>query len=183
MPSGVRSAVWLTVTAVASLIALVAASSAPAAPHVVDCALSAQSGMTQFDEDRDYVRGPFSLVTLARLMPRLSQASYLPRDGRLKGIKLPVGLRAGHTATLRIHPGQRRHAALLYGLQPTYTDHSVLAGDAAVTFKPCAADTAGPVTAWAGALNVTGPGCIRLQVLTDGARRRDIRLPLGRPCR
>lgn len=162
----------------------VTASSAQTPPPVVGCALRTGS-VTPFEQRRDIVRGPFALVTLARLMPRLSRQSYRPRAGRLKGIKLPVGVRAGHTATLRISPGQREHAALVYGLQPEPTadyDHGVLHGDEAVTFKPCTGDTAGPVSGWAGALNVTGPRCIRLQVWTDGARRPDIRLPLGRRC-
>ena len=181
-----RASVWPTLMIVVLVAAFWTMPSAQAAPPVVDCSMRVEPSPTPFDRRYDIVRGPFALVTLARTMPRLSHASYRPSAGRLKGIKLPVGVRAGHTATLRISPSQRDHAALLYGLQPTPTDdydHSVLHGDEAVTFKACAADTAGQVTGWPGSLGVTGSRCIRLQVWTDGARRPDIRLPLGRRCR
>lgn len=145
--------------------------------------------MKSFNSRRDVVRGPFALVTVAGDMPRLSRASYRPRAGRLAGVKLPVGLRPGHRATLRVTPAQRGHAALLYRNQ-TRDASRVRDGDQAVAFEPCPTDapafiggTVGPITGWAGALIVTGPRCIRLEVRVDGDRRPDIRLPLGRRCR
>jgi hypothetical protein len=160
-----------------------------AAPPVVGCATHVEPSLNRFNRRRDVIRGPFALVTLARDMPRLSQASYRPRAGRLAGVKLPIGLGAGHRATLRVSPAQREHAALLYRHQ-TQRANRVPDGDQAVTFKSCPADTpaftggtVGPITGWAGELIVTGPRCVRLELLVDGERRPDIRLPLGRRCR
>lgn len=160
-----------------------------AAPPVVDCAAHVEPSVKRFNRRRDVIREPFALVTVARDMPRLSRASYRPRAGRLAGVKLPIGLRAGHSATLRVSAVHREHAALLYRDQ-TRLANRVEDGDEAVNFKPCQADTpafsggtVGPITGWAGALIVTGPRCIRLELRVDGERRPDIRLPLGRRCR
>lgn len=162
---------------------------AEATPPIVDCATHVEPSVERFEPERDVVRGPFALVTVRSDLPRLSRASYQPRAGRLAGIKLPVGLHTGHTATLQISTHQRKRAALLYRDQ-TRTANRVKDGDAAVSFEPCSADTpaflggtVGPITGWAGALIVTGPGCFRLKLHTDGKRRSDIRLPLGRRCR
>lgn len=103
-------------------------------------------------------------------------------------MKLPVGLRAGHAARLRVSTAQREQAALVYG-RLNRTARRVQDGESAVSFKPCEADapafsggTVGSLTGWAGGLIVTGPRCIRLELLVDGTRRPDIRLPLGRRC-
>jgi hypothetical protein len=158
-------------------------------PPVVDCATRAEPSIASFDPERDIVRGPFALVTVARDLPRLSRASYRPRGGRLAGVKLPVGLRDGHTATLSVAPAQRAHVALMYR-EATRDATSITEGDDAVSFRPCPAatpafsgGTVGPVTGWAGELMVTGPRCVRLELRVDGERRRNIRLPLGRRCR
>lgn len=161
---------------------------------VVSCAARAEPSVKEFDRRRDIIRGPFALVTLARDLPRLSRASYRPRGGRLKGVKLPVGLRAGHRATLRVSAAQSKQAALLYRPK-TRAANRIQDGDQAVTFNPCQPETpafstgvasggtVGPITGWAGSLIVTGPRCVRLELRVDGERQPDIRLPLGRPCR
>jgi hypothetical protein len=102
---------------------------------------------------------------------------------------MPVGLRAGHQATLRVFAAQRHHVALLYRHE-TQNAKRIRDGDRAVIFKSCRADTpafsggtVGPITGWAGALVLTGPRCVRLVLRVDGRRRPDIRLPLGRRCR
>lgn len=168
-------------------------------PPVVGCAARAEPSVKRFGRRRDVIRGPFALVTLARDLPLLSRASYRPSNGRLPVVKLPVGLRAGHTATLSVAPNQRPYAALTYR-EETRDARGVQDGDRAVAFKPCRADTpafgaavprrlgalsggiVGPITGWAGALILTGPRCIRLEVRVDGQRQPDIRLPLGRRC-
>lgn len=159
------------------------------APPVVGCAARVEPSVEGFDGRRDVIRGPFAFVTLARDIPALSRASYRPRHGRLAGVKLPVGLRAGHRATLRVKASQRHDAALLYRGR-TRNANRIQDGDRAVTFKPCQPDepgfsggTVGPLTGWAGSLIVTGPRCIRLEVYVDGRRHSDVRLPLGRRCR
>jgi hypothetical protein len=156
---------------------------------VIACATRAEPGVARFDPKRDVVRGPFALVTIKRELPRLSGASYRPSAGRLPVVKLPVGLRAGHRSTLRVPATQRAHAALLFR-QQTRNANRIQDGDRAVTFSPCPPDTpalsggtVGRITGWAGALMLTGPGCIRLKLRVDGRRRPDLRLPLGRPCK
>ena len=165
-----------------------AAADPGAGAPVVDCASHVEPSLERFMRGRDTVRGPFALVTSAGTLRRLSGESYRPKRGRDSGAKLPVALRAGHRATLRVSPAQRRHAGL------TFTDrtrgaHRVAGADQTVVFEPCAADTpafsggvVGPITGWAGAIIVSGPRCIRLQLWVDGERARDIRLPLGRRC-
>lgn len=162
---------------------------AAATPPVVGCATRAEPSVRRFTRQRDVIRGPFALVTVARGLPRLSRRSYRPRDGRLPSIKLPVGLRAGHKATLSVAPNQRAYAALAYR-EETRDARRIEQGHEAVAFKPCPADTpafhgggtVGTITGWAGALIITGPRCIRLQLRVDGKRRPDIKLPLGRRC-
>jgi len=156
---------------------------------LVGCAARAEPNLKRFSRERDVVRGPLALVTIARDLPRLSRASYRPRDRRFPGVKLPVGLRAGHSATLSVAPNQRAHVALIYR-EETHDATRIGSGDAAVAFKSCPADTpaftggtVGPITGWAGALMITAPRCIRLQVRVDGRRQPDIKLPLGRRCR
>jgi hypothetical protein len=168
-------------------VARAAADPGPGAP-VVDCASHAEPSLERFVRGRDTIRGPFALVTSASTLRRLRGESYRPRRGRDAGVKLPVALRAGHRATLRVSPTQRRHAAL------TFTDGTrgarrVADADQTVVFEPCAAGApafsggaVGPITGWAGAMLVSGPRCIRLQLWVDGERARDIRLPLGRRC-
>jgi hypothetical protein len=155
---------------------------------VIACATRAEPSVARFDPKRDMVRGPFALVTIKRELPRLSGASYRPSAGRLPVVKLPVGLRAGHRATLRVPATQRAHAALIFR-HGTRNAKRIQDGDRAVTFSPCPPDTpafsgatVGRTTGWAGALMVTGPRCIRLKLRVDGRRRPAIRLPLGRPC-
>ena len=159
------------------------------APPVIGCAKRAEPSPDRLDGRRDIVRGDAALVTVARDLPQLSRASYRPRAGRLAAIKLPVGVRAGHAATLAVAASDRRHAALIYR-DATRNSRRIADGDAAVTFRACAADTpafsggtVGPITGWPGALIVSGPRCIRLRLSVDGERRADIRLPLGRRCR
>src|SRR3954468_15042360 len=162
---------------------------APGAPvPVIACAMRAEPSLARFDPKRDMVRGPFALVTIKRELPRLSGASYRPGAGRLPVVKLPVGLRAGHRATLRVPASQRAHAALIFR-QQTRNANRIQDGDRAVAFSPCppytpafSGGTVGRITGWAGALTLSGPRCIRLRVRVDGRRRPDIRLPLGRPC-
>jgi hypothetical protein len=156
---------------------------------VIGCASRAEPSIKRFSRQRDLVRGPFALVTVARDLPRLSQGAYRPRGGRIPGIKLPVGLRTGHTATLSVAPSQRNHASLIYR-EETRDSKRAQEGDQAVAFKPCRPDTpafhegtVGPITGWAGHLILNGPRCIRLQVRVDGERQPDIRLPLGQRCR
>ena len=168
-------------------VARTAADPGAGAP-VVDCASHAEPSLERFVRGRDTIRGPFALVTSASTLRRLRGESYRPRRGRDAGVKLPVALRAGHRATLRVSPAQRRHAAL------TFTDRTrgarrVAEADQTVVFEPCAADApafsggvVGPITGWAGAMLVSGPRCVRLQLWVDGERSRDIRLPLGRRC-
>jgi hypothetical protein len=170
------------------VVSAVVAVPAGAAPPVVGCANRAEPSVERFERQRDVIRGSFALVTVARDLPRLSQASYRRRAGRLAGIKLPVGLRLGHTATLSIAPSQRGHASLTYRPEARVAGR-IEDGDNVVAFRSCRADTpaftgktVGPTTGWAGALNLTGPRCIRLQVRVDGRRQPDIRLPLGRQC-
>jgi hypothetical protein len=162
---------------------------AAATGPVVGCDDRAEPTVNGFSRKRDVVRGPFALLTVARDLPRLSRASYRPRNGQLATVKLPAGLRAAHRATLRVAPRQRRYAALSYR-SATRTAATVQAGDQAVTFIPCTPDTpafsgggtVGSTTGWAGNLVVTGPRCLRLQVRVDGRRQPDIALPLGRRC-
>jgi hypothetical protein len=165
-----------------------AARGASASP-VIACAARVEPSVARFDPNRDVVRGPFALVTIKRELPRLSGASYRPSAGRLPVVKLPVGLRAGHRATLRVPATQRAHAALMFRRATRNADRTQ-DGDRAVTFSPCPPDTpafsggtVGRVTGWAGALMLTGPRCIRLKLRVDGRRRPDLRLPLGRPCK
>jgi hypothetical protein len=160
-----------------------------ASAPVIACATRVEPGVARFDSKRDVVRGPFALVTIKRELPRLSGASYRPSDGRLPVVKLPVGLRAGHRATLRVPATQRAHAALIFR-QETRSANRIQDGDRAVRFSPCPPDTpafsggtVGRTTGWAGALMVTGPRCVRLKLRVDGRRRPDLRLPLGRPCK
>ena len=40
----------------------------------------------------------------------------------------------------------------------------------------------GPYTFWAGAVMADAPRCVRLETFVDGVRRRDLRIPVGRPC-
>jgi len=157
-------------------------------PPVVGCAARAEPSVERFDRRRDVIRGAFALVTVERDMPRLSRASYRPRAGWLAGAKLPVGVRAGHKAELRVSAAGRDHAALLYR-EATRDANRIDDGDVAVVFEPCRADapafsggTVGSITGWAVALIVTGPQCVRLEVWVDGTRRPDILLPLGRRC-
>jgi hypothetical protein len=156
---------------------------------VVTCATRAEPSVARFDPKRDVVRGPFALVTIKRELPRLSGASYRPGAGRLPVVKLPVGLRAGHRATLRVPASQRAHAALIFR-QQTRNANRIQDGDRAVAFSPCppytpafSGGTVGRITGWAGALLLTGPRCIRLKLRVDGRRRPDLRLTLGRPCK
>jgi len=162
---------------------------AEAAPPVVNCVTHVEPSVKRFDPRRDIVRGPFALVTVRSDLNLLSRASYEPRGGRLAAVKLPIGLRAGHRATLSISTSQRGRAALIYR-ERTHSANRVKDGDEAVSFEPCSADTpafsggvVGPITGWAGAMIVTGPGCIRLRLRVDDQRRPDIRLPLGHRCR
>ena len=162
--------------------------SAAQAP-VVGCAERAEPSIRRFERRRDVIRGRFALITIQRDLPRLSRARYRPIAGRLPGIKLPVGVRARHEATLRVAASQRRHVALIHRHE-TQDARRIRDGDRAVTFTSCPADmpgfsggTVGPITGWAGALIMSGPRCVRLEVRVDGERRPDIRLPLGRPCR
>lgn len=161
---------------------------AAAQPPIVDCDTHVEPGLKRFDAARDTIRGPFAVITTARDVARRPASSFRPRRGRLQGAKLPVGLRAGSRATLRVSPAQRAHAALLFRAQ-TRDASRIADGDQAVTFDPCAPDTpafsggtVGPITGWAGALIVTGPRCVRLQLRVDGRRQPDILLPLGRRC-
>ena len=180
----------LTAVAALSLWVSTGAQAAMAAtPPVVGCAAHVEPSIERFDPERDIVRGPFALVTVARDLPRLSRARYRPSNGRPAGIKLPIGLRAGHRATLSVHPAQREHVALIHRTD-THGADRVREGDSAIAFEPCPADTpgfsggtVGPVTGWAGALILDGPRCVRLEVRADGKRLRDVRLPLGRRCR
>jgi hypothetical protein len=168
-----------------------AAEEAPApAPPIVDCATHVEPSVEKFDKRRDIVRGALALVTLRRDLRRSEKASFRPVKGRLAGVKLPIGVRADHSATLRVSAGHRRHAALIHR-DETRDANRIADGDRAVTFVPCAADvpafsgegTVGPITGWAGALIVTGARCVRLGVTVDGKRKPDVRLPLGRRCR
>ena len=192
LPDGVGA---LVLGAVAIVVARTSTGSsdggeaAAAAPPVVGCAMRAERSVKRFARRRDVIRGPFALVTVARDLPRLSQRSYRPRDGRLSGVNLPVGLRVGHSATLGVAPNQRAYAALAYR-EETRDARRIQNGDEAVAFKPCPADTPAfdggtvdTITGWAGALIIAGPRCVRLQVRVDGQRRSDIELPLGRRCR
>lgn len=155
---------------------------------IIGCAARAEPSPKRFERRRDVVRGDFALITIARGLPQLAGNSYRPQGGRLAGIKLPVGVRAGHAATLRVGVSDRRHAALIFR-HATRDARQVADGDQVVTFNPCRASTpgfsdgvVGPITGWPGALIVTGPRCIRLQLRVDGRRLADIRLPLGRRC-
>src|SRR3954451_23172131 len=126
---------------------------------VIACATRVGPSVARFDPKRDMVRGPFALVTIKRELPRLpGGASYRPSAGRLPVVKLPVGLRAGHRATLRVAAAQRAHAALIFR-QQTRNANRIQDGDRAVTFSPCPPDTpalsggsVGRTTGWAGAL-------------------------------
>src|SRR4051794_8475922 len=69
---------------------------------VIGCATRTEPSVARFDPKRDVVRGPFALVTIKRDLPRLVRAPNRPSAGRLPVVKLPVGLRAGHRATLRV---------------------------------------------------------------------------------
>lgn len=166
-----------------------ASSAAAAATPVVGCRQHVEPSIPRFDPARDIVRGTFALVTVRRDLPRLSQASYRPRNGRSAGIKLPIGLHAGRRATLSVPAAHRDHVGLVYR-QTARTATRPRQADGAVTFASCPAGTpafssdgiVGPVTGWAGALIVSGPRCVRLEVRIDGRRQRDIRLPLGRRC-
>lgn len=145
--------------------------------------------MREFKPAHDLIREEFALLTLRRNMPQLRRASYRMRAGRLPGVKLPVGLRTGHTATLRVSPQQSDRVSLIYRREAQRA-RQVRGGDQAVRFRSCPAETpafshrgkVGPLTGWAGALRVSGPLCVRLQVQVDGEPREEIRLPLGRPC-
>src|SRR4051812_29870568 len=77
-----------------------AALGASASP-VITCGTHVEPSVARFDPKRDLIRGPFALVTIKRELPRLSGASYRPNAGRLPVVKIPVGLRSGHRATLR----------------------------------------------------------------------------------
>jgi hypothetical protein len=165
-----------------------AALGASASP-VITCATHVEPSVARFDPKRDVIRGHFALVTIKRELPRPSGASYRPNAGRLPVVKIPVGLRAGHRATLRVSATQRVHAALLFRRETQNADR-IQDGDRAVRFSPCppgtrafSGGTVGRITGWAGALMLTGPRCIRLKLRVDGRRRPDIRLPLGRPCK
>ena len=181
----------LLVLAPIGAAAVLATGGSPAAAQVpiVGCAERAEPSIDRFERQRDVIRGRFALITIQRDLPRLSRARYRPRAGRLPGIKLPVGVHARHEATLRVAGSQRRHVALIYRHE-THHAQRVRDGDRAVTFRSCPADTrgfsggtVGPITGWAGALIMSGPRCVRLEVRVDGERRPDIRLPLGRRCR
>lgn len=161
---------------------------AAARQPVIDCATHVEPSLKGFDAARDTIRGPFAVITTARDVARRPASSFRPRRGRLAGAKLPVALRAGHRATLRVSPGQRAHATLLFRKQ-TRSASRITDGDQAVTFKPCdpvapafSGGSVGAITGWAGALIVTAPRCIRLELRIDGRRQHDIRLPLGRRC-
>ena len=155
---------------------------------VVGCASHAEPSLERFVRGRDTIRGPFALVTSASTLRRLRGESYRPKRGRDASVKLPVALRAGHRATLRVSPAQRRDAALMF-TDRTRGARRVADADRTVVFEPCAADApafsggvVGPITGWAGGMIVSGPRCVRLQLWIDGERSRDIRLPLRRRC-
>jgi hypothetical protein len=162
---------------------------AAAAPAPVGCEQRAEPGLAAFDPARDTIRGPFAIVTTARDVARQPAAAFRPRRGRLGGAKLPVALRAGHRATLSVTPGQRASVAL-QARPATRAATTIRAADAAVTYTSCPAGTpaygggtVGPITGWAGAVIVSGPRCVRLELAIDGVPQPEIALPLGRPCR
>ncbi|HEV3000929.1 MAG TPA: hypothetical protein VGW75_09350 [Solirubrobacteraceae bacterium] len=135
------------------------------------------------------MRGPFALISI-RGVERRPASSFEPEDGRLAGTKFPAALRAGHSAVVRIAEPDQAHAALLVRAA-TREARSLREGDVAVRYVPCRPDTprfggrgsVGPTTGWAGALIVTGPRCVTLELTVDGRRRRDVRLRLGARCR
>jgi hypothetical protein len=160
-------------------------------PPVVGCANRIEPIVKRFSQ-RDLVRGPFAVFGFARESGRaalLSQQSFQTRAGRLAQLKMPLALRAGHTATLHVSATQSTHAALLYR-QGARDANRIQDGDQAVSFKPCSPATpafagrgkVGAITSWAGQIIVTGPRCIRLELRVDGQRQPDIRLPLGHRC-
>jgi hypothetical protein len=131
------------------------------------------------NRSRDVVRGAMTLMGA-----RLLQLHRMPAaDGRAK---IGLMLEAGHEATIVVAAGARRIARLEYAF-----DDDARHPDIAVAFRPCEPDeprfsgpgTVGPRTIWSGGIHARRPACVRLLVWVDGERLRDVRLPLGRPCR
>lgn len=121
--------------------------------------------------------------------PLLGATTLERQPGRDIAVKNPVSLRARHRATIRVAKAQARHAGLLY---TTGTQDAMRVPDAdrSVRFSACRADqkrfsdagVVGPFTFWAGAIMVDAPRCVRLELVVDGRRQRDVRVPVGRRC-
>ncbi len=155
---------------------------------VVGCATHVEPNIKRIDAHGNTIRGPFAVIGTVREVSRRAASTFIARRGALAGAKLPVALRAGHRATLRVSPGQRAHAALLFREQTSRATR-IEDGDQAATFVPCAPDApafsggrVGPITGWPGSVIVTGPRCVRLELRVDSSRLPDIRLPMGRSC-
>lgn len=132
------------------------------------------------DRSRDVVRGPLTLMG-ARLLQR-----HRVRLAGAERVRVGVMLEAGHEAAITVEPESRDVAALAYRFEGERRVE-----DFRVEFVPCdpeeprfgRAGTVGPRTIWAGGLEIRRPGCVRLRVAVDGTSLRDVRLPLGRPCK
>jgi hypothetical protein len=131
------------------------------------------------DPARDVVRGPLALIG-----GRVVQRHRMPMG--TDGMRLGVLLRAGHRAMLALAPESREDVALQYRMEGSQRPPDISVG-----FAPCDPSTprfggdgtVGRATAWAGGLLARRPTCARLLVWVDDVRQRDVRLPLGEPCR
>ena len=165
----------LAVTLVASLCAAfppaAAARSGESVAEISCTQTQVEPPVRAFNPRRDLISGPAALVGWRELARRTVKRSFEPKDGKLGGAKLPLAARAGHTVRLRVAPDQ---------VGRVFLDFTGQAG-LEVRAVPCPRRQA-RITAWPGAVSVTGPVCARLLIYDNGKRRADLRLPLGRTC-
>jgi hypothetical protein len=161
------------------LLALPAAAQAKG-PGDVTCEQHIEGpGSIRLDRSRDVVRGDMAFVG-----GRLVQQHRMPMGP--DQMRLGVRVAAGHGAMVEVAPESREAVALQYRLEGSERPPEIT-----TTFVPCdpgmprfnGRGTVGDATVWAGGLLVRTRTCARLLVWVDGVRQRDVRLPVGLPCK
>ena len=180
-----RAVSWSPVVSVLALaVAWSPAAQASRAPGSASCALRSEPG-----PGSRVAPPPADLIAGALWVgvpdPGFAQA----QPGSDLAVKTPVIVRARHRAVIRIAASQAGHAGLRYSARAQRA-RRVGGADRAVRFRACPAGrrrfsdggVVGPFTFWAGAVMADAPRCVRLETFADGVRRRDLRIPVGRPC-
>ena len=148
------------------------ATAKPATPMVARCADQSGAGFPNaYTNPANLIVGPVAIV--GGVGAGKLTAAVIEQDGR-GSWKMPVLVRAGHTATITIRPSGRRDARLAYshavGGPPTI--HNVPYDE--VTFVACneqrsqSSSDGEPVTFWSGGFVYrTVPVCVPLSIVID----------------